>query len=74
MVPVRGIEPRVDPYHGSVLPLYYTGICRYFDRKYVILSREDLKKFTKCGLFCYNDPYFFVIIRNCIGGTKRDLL
>lgn len=27
MVPVRGIEPRVDPYHGPVLPLYYTGIC-----------------------------------------------
>ncbi len=25
MVPVRGIEPRVDPYHGPVLPLYYTG-------------------------------------------------
>lgn len=27
MVPIRGIEPRVHPYHGRVLPLYYTGIC-----------------------------------------------
>ena len=26
LVPIRGIEPRVDPYHGSVLPLYYIGM------------------------------------------------
>lgn len=26
MVPIRGIEPRVHPYHGRVLPLYYIGI------------------------------------------------
>lgn len=25
MVPARGIEPRVHPYHGCVLPLYYAG-------------------------------------------------
>lgn len=25
MVPIRGIEPRVHPYHGRVLPLYYIG-------------------------------------------------
>ena len=27
MVPARGIEPRVHPYHGCVLPLYYAGKC-----------------------------------------------
>lgn len=29
MVPVRGIEPRAHPYHGRVLPLYYTGKAKF---------------------------------------------
>ena len=51
MVPVRGIEPRVDPYHGSVLPLYYTGICRYSDRKYSTLSRS----------YCFSSLSFSIV-------------
>lgn len=31
MVPLRGIEPRVHPYHGRVLPLYYSGKLTIFD-------------------------------------------
>ena len=42
MVPVRGIEPRAHPYHGRVLPLYYTGII------YLVFSfRGLLEQYTE---------------------------
>lgn len=35
MVPPRRIELRIDPYHGSVIPLNYGGKCVYY--KYLII-------------------------------------
>lgn len=67
MVPVRGIEPRVDPYHGPVLPLYYTGriIPLYLKVSDAILS-YFFKIWTKFGPFLaknFVDYILFALIR-----------
>ncbi len=43
VVDLRGVEPRPDPCHGSVMPLYYRPASRFYSN-YILAEFIDLKR------------------------------